>query len=167
MINPQKTITGSSKGIFVNYLDKKQTSVFMPYKNSILEDKKINKSVNEDFNVKQHELYSKLIHGLRALTEEKVKTLTIKEKVLIQTNHIKVQKALNVWKQELSHNISSSFLEKMFPHSKLVKNVVKMVDCEDDFINTCTFKELGINKFDIAKKLIELKFLPSDFFELK
>ena len=167
MYNPQKTITCSSKGIIVNYLSKKQVSIFMPYKNSVIEDRKINQSVRKDFNAEQHKMYSLLIHGLKALTEEEIKDLSVKDKVLIQTNHIKVQKALNIWKHELSHNISSSFLEKMFPHSKLVRNVVKMVDCEDDFVNTCTFKQLGLDKFKIAEKLIELKFLPNDFFELK
>ena len=91
-----------------------------------------------------------------------------KKKKIIKS-HKKVQEILNLWKQEIVILWTNSLFEKTFGNNKLVKELLESKELNEpieDMQNTLSFKELMITKDQIIAKLIAMKSLPLNFWDL-
>jgi hypothetical protein len=85
--------------------------------------------------------------------------------VKIATRCDLVQKAINRWKQEIVNDRMDTLLLNLFPKSPIVKQMVNIG--EDDAIKcNISAKDLKLNPYLIAEKLVSLNLLPSNFFDL-
>jgi len=111
----------------------------------------------------QNELYKRCLIGLDFYESEQLYIMNSAKKQKIAYRHKRVQDALNIWKQEITNKKVNGFLGKLFPKSEIIQSISLDNSTSSKFINTLTFKELGISKNDIVEKLISLKFLPYNF----
>lgn len=132
----------------------------------------------DGLNQYQNFLYNRAINGLAAYDQNQIKRMkpaTVKE---IQKIHNKTQYCLNIWKQQITNELSTKILDKIWPCSKedegkySRKLKKELIDSTRNFVdpkkkNKLSFRDLGIKKTDIVKKLIAEKILPSNFYELK
>lgn len=123
--------------------------------------------IEYDLTWKQNYLYKKAILGMEGVPVDIVPKLSPEQVKEIIREHNRVQRFLNEWKQEICSIKSNNLLEKLFPNSRFVKQLVtdySKPHCK--FTNTLSFKDLGVNKEMIIDKLIEKEFLPGNFYEL-
>jgi hypothetical protein len=122
----------------------------------------------DPFNSYQNFLYKRALFGLAVYTQEELVKMHTDKKKRIEKVHIRAQSILNVWKQELCNQWSVKLLEKLFWHSKLIKEINEKFGDELDpsYISKVDFKSLGVQKLDIVNKLIQEKILPNDFYKL-
>ena len=123
----------------------------------------------DEFNSYQNFLYKRALFGLSVYQEEELSKMHWDKKKRIQKVHERAQSVLNVWKQELANKWAADGLREVFHHSSLIKNMVEIFanHTDPEYISTLEFKDLGIDKKDIVKKLIQEKVLPNNFYELK
>lgn len=121
------------------------------------------------FNPYQNFLYKRALFGLSIYSPDELANMKVVKKKRIQRVHKRAQEVLNLWKQEISHVITSNFLSKVFFHSKLAKeyreNYANTTDVS--YISHSDFKSMGITKQQIINKLIEEKVLPYNFYDLE
>lgn len=121
------------------------------------------------FNQLQNKMYRRLIFGLESLNKAELKVISKADLRKLQQDHIRTQKVLNQWKNQ----IVSSYLDKMFTeifwNSSIAKEMVEFSKDPESIHeeNNMSFKELGISKKQIAGKLIEHGLLPVNFFHLQ
>ena len=117
------------------------------------------------FNTYQNKLYKSCTYGLGAYSQKELKQMSFSERLSIIGRFLKVQEILNRWKQELVSKAVNDFLSSVFYHSKSVKRLIEKSNnyTDDDLICYHSFKDLGISKLDIAKKLIQESILPKNF----
>ena len=169
--NPNKTITANSKGIIISYRDASKPR-YMPYKAKAVEQIQIHGTVKYQvleqpaLNRTQQKLYGELLYGLKLYKPEELAAISKKDKLKIAYLHRKVQHYLNKWKQEIIDNEVNSFLLKLFPRSKFVKDMCAVKSYDRAYTDRHTFKELGLTPDKIAAKLVEAGFLPQNFFQL-
>lgn len=118
------------------------------------------------FNKVQQKLYAEIVYGLNFFNEEEKAALPAKRRYRIMDAYKKAQRLLNGWKQQLVNNRADIIMQKLFPNSSITKAFYRTQGISHDYIDTHTFKELGINQTMIAEKLVEARLLPADFFEL-
>lgn len=173
-INFNKTISANSNGIIVSFRDVNKHK-FIPYENSeiskiqlfgIVKYQKIEKKVF--FNDIQKQLYQKVIHGFKAYSSEELTSMNKYNKLNIIISYSKTQRILKRWKQDIIFNSVDNFLKSMFPHSKTVKQIIEIKGYlnDEDNVDNITFAEIGIDRFQIANKLIEANLLPQNFYQL-
>ncbi len=114
-------------------------------------------------------LYNRAMNGLHVYKPEDVAKMNAGMKEWIVKNHNKTQRVLNIWKQEITNNLTNIIFDLAYP-GKGVK--ATLIDTTRNFVdpnkkNRLSFKELGIKKADIIKKLISEKILPDNFYALK
>lgn len=168
-INPHKTISATAEGITISYRESYKYQ-FLGYQNGcVLQPprKKYQTFDKPAFNHKQQKLYSETVYGLNAFTKAEVKQMSAQRKRSIIQKYTACQDVLNEWKQDIVNQKVDHFLQTLFPHSKLVKFITGFKSVDTTIVNRHTFKELGINQVDIARKLIEVGILPKDFFTLE
>jgi len=117
----------------------------------------------ETLSVTQNELYKRSMIGIEFYEKEEIYSMNSGKKDKIIKKHKQVQKLMNQWKQEITNNITNGWLSKLFPKSELIKSIVNNSETSPSFMNTLSFKELGVTKEDIINKLIASKLLPSNF----
>jgi len=171
MINYNKVITASHKGIYV-----KQNNVtdlkFINYeKNDVIEKKVINNKFidNKGFNLnlKQVKLYRLAVYGLKALTEEELNNISYQDLKKIELLQKKSQVYLNRLKQQKTNIFVDNFLKSLFPNSKIINEFSNdSLATDDSIINNFDFKDLKISRADIINKLIEHNCLPKNFYNL-
>lgn len=116
----------------------------------------------------QNFLYKRALLGLNIYTKQEIKDMHWKKRKRIQRIHKRAQKILNLWKQQVLADSVSKFFKALFPRSPLTKELVEGASVLDpEFKNTLSFKDLGISKDMVVKKLHEEGVLPPDFFSLK
>ena len=122
----------------------------------------------DPFNAYQNFLYKRALFGLSVYNPDELSKMHWDKKKRIDKVHKRAQEILNLWKQELVNTWCSRFLSEIFWHSALVKDYsekfVSQTDC--DYISTLEFKDLGVSKKDIVDKLISVKVLPFNFYDL-
>ena len=79
---------------------------------------------------------------------------------------MEVQDFLNCWKQKIIYDKVDDVLSALFPKSKFIKTFCSYNEPDKTLITNQSFKELGLDQTKIAGKLMEVGFLPKNFFSL-
>lgn len=121
------------------------------------------------FNATQNFLYKRVMFGLRVYSPEEVNKMNFAKKKRIEKVHLRCQHVLNIWKQQLCNQYTNGIFETFFPRTEMAKffYVTHRDTVDPSFMNTLNFKDMGITKFQIVKKLVAEGILPKDFYSLK
>lgn len=124
---------------------------------------------NQSLTHYQKSLYEKTVFGIKGLPSNEVSKLTKEERLIIIETHRKCQQVLNAWKQEIVNELSNKLFKKYFPKSPFTETLTEKYPniVDDSFVNTISFKLLGIKRSDIIKKLMKSSILPDDFYQKK
>jgi hypothetical protein len=173
--NPNKTVSANSNGINVFYTDSKK-SHRLNYENGPLTEIQLrgsnfNGKMYQTVEVKsdsiQSKLYNDAMYGLKNYTDKQIAAMTYSQKMEIINSFEQAQSQINIWKQQLIHEKVGSFLTTIFNKSKFAKDLAtypKSISVWEKC--SMTLKQLGVSKEMIEKKLIELKILPNNYYEL-
>ena len=117
----------------------------------------------------QYSKFKRVLHGLKVYKPEEVRKLHWDKKRRITRVWKRAQKELNAWKQMLCNKKINHYLSTTFKHSSLAQYIASFPPEEvlDDYTNTMTFKELGINYEDVILKFMSLGLLPRNYFTIK
>lgn len=118
------------------------------------------------FNYTQYRMYYSLLNGLKFYKPEIVAKFSQAKKDHITRKHKKTQQVINRWKNQIVNAYSNHIFKSIFWNSDIAKEMVALTEQDDTALNTMTFRELGLQKHQIAQKLIEHKLLPDNFFLL-
>tara|TARA_R110001592_G_scaffold24542_3_gene94486 strand:- start:5274 stop:5882 length:609 start_codon:yes stop_codon:yes gene_type:complete len=129
----------------------------------------INSFEYSKLNPYQHFLFKRVLHGLNVYKPEEVKKLHWDKRRRISKVWKRGQREINAWKQTLCNKKINSYLRETFKHSPLAQYIASIPAEEtlDDYHNTMTFKDLGINYEDVILKFMSLGLLPNNFFTIK
>lgn len=117
--------------------------------------------------IKQNYLYRKALMGMKGIPEDISKKLSPEQIREIEQTNRRVQRMLNIWKQELCIQCTNNLFTSLFPDTEFTKVLVKKYSSTStNCFNTLDFKQLGIQKHVIIQKLIEHGYLPQNFYEL-
>jgi hypothetical protein len=168
--NQEKTVSANSKGVIISYGDVKKHQ-FVRYDSYVRKIQiegtvRYQKLESFEFNETQQRIFSTLVYGFEVIPDEQIKKLPAPIKKRIVANYAITNKLLNRWKQEIINEMVDGFLSKMFPKSKVTKQMIGLKGYDDTLKSTISFKELGISERSIANKLIEFDLLPKNFFNL-
>jgi hypothetical protein len=133
----------------------------------ITENQKVIKSDCYKLTEIQNYLYRKAIMGLKGIPPNLINKLSYEQKRDIERLAKKVQRILNIWKQEICINRTNTIFKELFPNTLFTNTLINDFSKPDiKYFNTLDFKVLGIKKEDIIAKLIENHCLPLNFYEL-
>lgn len=173
--NSEKTISANSNGIVISYGDANKHQ-FMRYetpshiKKIQLEGTVKYQKIEQPFrlNLKQKDLYNKLIYGFKAYTTQEVVSMSKAKKLSVTINYTKAQRILKHWKQDLSFSLVDKLLTTIFPKSSVAKAIVNTKGYLNDISkeDSISLEDFGINKQQIIGKFIEAGLLPKNFYEL-
>jgi hypothetical protein len=172
-MNSNKTVSANSKGIVISYGDVNK-HMFTQYESrysfinkiQVEGTSKYQRLETKHFTLLQQEMYNKIVYGFSAYTKEEVQKMSKTSKFNITVTYTKAHRILNRWKQEIINEKMDSLLSKLFPNSPIVKQMVGVKGYDDNLTVSTTFKDLGITRDAIAKKLMEYGFLPNNFYQL-
>lgn len=111
----------------------------------------------------QYRMFKHVMVGLDMYTPQELYAMNSSKKAKIFKKHKQAQTMLNLWKQELTNNITTKLLSAFFPKSQLIAELNADNSTSTKYTNTLAFKDLGISKTDIINKLIQENFLPANF----
>lgn len=111
----------------------------------------------------QQKLFKHVMVGLELYTPQQLYAMNSSKKAKIFKRHKQAQMMLNLWKQELTNEFTNKLLGSLFPKSELIKHFAADYSTSKNYVNTLTFKDLGISKEMLINKLIKENFLPKDF----
>ena len=120
----------------------------------------------DNFNSYQNYLYKRALYGLKGLPQEELEKMCSAKKKRVNNVFFRAQKLLNRHKHKITKNYFDDFLSSLFPNSNVLRVLTSVNEIDDDHLNTLSFKELGIEKNDIANLFVEEGVLPKNFFEL-
>ena len=172
MYNPNKTISANSKGIIVSFGDVNKHR-FIKYESETVNQIQLYGTVKYQsieqtgFNPIQEKLFAEAMYGLNFYTPEEIKMMPAEKKRFIIVLYTRVQKVLNMWKQEIITKQVNHFFLTLFPNSPYIKFLTENEYYDKNLECPLTLRDLGITseKF-IAEKLVESKLLPFNFFKL-
>ena len=169
--NTSKTASANLKGIVISFQENNKHK-FIPYENQYVKQVQLHGTAKYQqfeppvFNLAQHKVYSEAVYGLSVFTKQELEKMPATKKSAIMAHFNKVQRFLNAWKQEIANRRVDNFLIKLFPKSNVIKHMITIKGSDDSIKDKHSFKELGISKEMIAKKLVEVNLLPKEFFKL-
>lgn len=169
--NLNKTITANSKGIIISFRDDNKPR-YIAYKSKELDEiQHFGKVKYQEFdkpvlNRTQQKLYAEVLYGIKAYEATELMALSHKEVVRISSVHQRVQHFLNRWKQEIMDNRINNLLSVLFPNSRMAKAICSIKGYNRAYTAKYSFKDLGLSQENVARKLVEMGFLPNNFFEL-
>ena len=170
-LNPNKTITANSKGIIISLRDDSKPR-YIAYKSKEVADiQQFGKAKYQQFdkpvlNRTQQKLYAEVLYGIKAYEPTELMALTHKDVMRITSVHRRVQHFLNRWKQEIMDTRVNNLLSKLFPNSSTAKAMCSIKGYNRAYTAKYSFKDLRLSQEAIATKLVEMGFLPKNFFEL-
>jgi hypothetical protein len=165
--NPNKTVSVCATGMIVFFTDSNKHHFVKFEKRFKPVVKKQTKEADVYvFNKKQEKMYLEALYGLSIYSEEVVNKLPKNVVVKIMSRCEVVQKILNRWKQEIVNQRVDGLLLSLFPKSPVVKAMVDTTGYDDTLRTNIPFRNLGLNQYEIAKKLVQEKLLPQNFFNL-
>ena len=120
------------------------------------------------YNDHQNFLYNRALHGLRVYSQKEIEEMPLEKKQRVKKLHKKAQTVINLWKQEIVNCLANKLFTNIFPDMEITQCLVEYYGTGGDpeYINTMSFKTLGITKEDVINKLIESKLLPKNFYQL-
>jgi hypothetical protein len=165
--NPNKTVSVSATGMVIAFTDTNKHH-FVKFDKPL---KPVRKKYNEEtdtpvFNERQQKMYLEALYGLSVHPEELVNRMPKNVMMRIITRCEIVQRVINRWKQEIVNEKVDGFLLRLFPKSPIVKAMVEIKGYDDNVKCKLSFKDLQLDQYKIAKKLVEEKLLPKNFFNL-
>lgn len=169
----EKTISANSRGIVISYGDVNKHQ-FVGYDRSYGNKVQTNHKRYQpefvepyQFSPKQKDLFQKVVLGFKAYTKEEIDQMSEKKKIFVSVTYTKAQRILRNWKQDVVFTKLDDMLLAVFPNSPLVRQFVNVkghvdVPKEDEI----SFDDLGINREQVANKLMEYGLLPKNFYQL-
>lgn len=166
-----KSILANPHGIIITYDDNKSSYVkYEPKKDYIrsiqLNGTKKYQHIEFQLNRTQLKLYNEAVYGFKAYTNETIMEMRPHHIKRIKEIHLKAKDVINNYKIELANLSMDNFLSKMFPNSKLAKTMVQTKGIEPDIKISLSLKDLKISTENLAKRLVQYKVLPENFFNL-
>lgn len=122
----------------------------------------------EIYNDHQNFLYNRALYGLSVYSQKELQEMPLEKKQRVTKLYKKAQKVINLWKQEIVNILANTFFLSIFPDMEITKCLIEVYGTSGDpeYINNMSFKTLKITKKQIIDKLIEVKILPKNFYEL-
>ena len=114
----------------------------------------------------QNYLYKRALYGLDSLSEQELATVCSKKKQRIVNVYKKAQITLNKFKQQVTIQYSNFVFKTLFPNSPITDLLLSDTEVDENFKNTLTFKDLGINKEQIISIFMAEGILPKNFLSL-
>jgi hypothetical protein len=172
MYNPNKTISANSKGIVVSFGDVNRHK-FIKYESTVVQQiqlygtVKYQKIEQSEFNPTQEKLFAEAMYGLNFYTTEEIKTMPVEKKRHVIVLYTRVQKMLNIWKQEIIGKQVDHFFATLFPNSPFTKFLLANEFYDKNLECPLSLRDLGVRSEKlIAEKLVESRLLPYNFFKL-
>ena len=172
MYNPNKTISANSKGIVVSFGDVNKHK-FVKYESVLVQQiqlygtVKYQKIENPGFNPMQEKLYAEAMYGLNFYTAAEIKVMPVEKKRHVIVLYTRVQKMLNMWKQEIIGKQVDHFFATLFPNSPFTKFLLENEFYDKSLECPLSLRDLGVTSEKvIAEKLVESRLLPYNFFKL-
>jgi hypothetical protein len=172
MYNPNKTVSANSKGIVVSFGDVNKHK-FVKYESTVVQQiqlygtVKYQKIEQSEFNPTQEKLFAEAMYGLNFYTTQEIKTMPVEKKRHIIVLYTRVQKMLNIWKQEIIGKQVDHFFATLFPNSPFTKFLLANEFYDKNLECPLSLRDLGITSEKlIAEKLVESRLLPYNFFKL-
>jgi hypothetical protein len=172
MYNPNKTISANSKGIVVSFGDVNRHK-FIKYESTVVQQiqlygtVKYQKIEQSEFNPTQEKLFAEAMYGLNFYTTEEIKTMPVEKKRHVIVLYTRVQKMLNIWKQEIIGKQVDHFFATLFPNSPFTKFLLANEFYDKNLECPLSLRDLGVTSEKlIAEKLVESRLLPYNFFKL-
>jgi hypothetical protein len=166
-----KSISAKSGGMIITYDDNKSSYVkYEPkkdYINSIqINGKRKYQPIEFQLNKTQLRLYNEAVYGFKAYSNEVIMEMRPQHIKRIKEIHLKAKDVINSYKIELANLNMDNFLSKMFPNSKLAKTMVQTKGIEPDIKISLSLKDLKVSTENLAKRLVQYRVLPENFFNL-
>ena len=114
----------------------------------------------------QYRMFKHVMVGLDMYTPQELYAMNSSKKSKIFKRHKQAQAMLNLWKQQLTNELTNRLLGGLFPKSQLIQELTNDNSTSNNYVNTLSFKDLGVNKTTIINKLITENFLPKNFASL-
>lgn len=111
----------------------------------------------------QEMLYNRLLKGLDVYTPQELYKMNSAKKARIFRKQLEAKQTINIWKQELTNKATNDLLKGLFPNSEFISDMIKNTSVSNNYKNTLSFKDLGINKTKLINKLIAEELLPNNF----
>jgi hypothetical protein len=172
-MNPNKTISANSKGITINFGDvNKHQFVYYNNNNDVVKliqrkgTVKYQELEKSDFNKVQQHLYNQAVYGLKSFPNQVIMEMKTEKIRTIQATHTRAKDVINNYKQEVANTRVDNFLSKMFPNSPIVKQMLNIKGTDPAIKIPMSLRDLKITPLMLAKKLVEYKVLPENFFNL-
>lgn len=172
MYNPNKTISANSKGIVVSFGDVNKHK-FIKYELTAVTQiqlygtVKYQKIEHSGFNSTQEKLFAEAMYGLNFYTAAEIKVMPVEKKRHVIVLYTRVQKILNIWKQEIIGKQVDYFFAILFPNSPFTKFLLENEFYDKNLECPISLKDLGVTSEKlIAEKLVESRLLPYNFFKL-
>lgn len=172
MYNPNKTISANSKGIVVSFGDVNKHK-FIKYELTVVTQiqlygtVKYQKIEQSGFNSTQEKLFAEAMYGLNFYTTAEIKIMPVEKKRHVIVLYTRVQKMLNMWKQEIIGKQVDHFFATLFPNSPFTKFLLENEFYDKNLECPISLRDLGIRSEKlIAEKLVESRLLPYNFFKL-
>lgn len=115
----------------------------------------------------QNYLYKRALYGLSALSEQELDKMCSKKRQRVINVYKKAQIVLNKFKQQVTIQYSNFIFKTLFPNSPVTNLLLSDTEVDENFKNTLSFKDLGINKEQIISIFITEGILPKNFLSLK
>lgn len=170
--NPHKTATVTKKGIIISYQDvHKHWTIDFNEKDSIQKiqlfgKNSFQKKKEKGFNAFQAKLFNQIYFGYDAYSSTELKQMSAKDRLEIRFKYNKGQSIINHLKQETLFQTVDDFLISLFPHSKIVNKFSQVKPTKYILEDSPMLREIPLSKNLIAKKFVESKLLPANFFSL-
>jgi hypothetical protein len=121
----------------------------------------------DPFNDHQNFLYKRALFGLKVYTQDELSSMHQDKRNRIIRVYSRTQKVLNLFKQEVVNAKTNELFSLLFPKSPITKDLTENHNYTDPkFINTISFKDLGVSKHMLVERLILEKILPHNFYNL-
>ena len=119
-------------------------------------------------NPTQHFMFKRVLHGLNVYKPEEVAKLHWDKKRRIKKVWQRGQREVNAWKQILCNKAAQSIFS-IFSGTRLADelNALPVDDVDHDYVNTLSFKDLGINYEDLILFYMKKGLLPKNYLTLK
>jgi len=118
------------------------------------------------FNPQQNFLYKRALFGLKMYSEQEIAEMHADKKKRIIKVYTRAQRVLNLYKQRLVNEKTNRLMTLLFPNSPIAKEFEQHSYVDPKFVNTISFKDLGVSKKQIVDRLISEKILPVNFYNL-
>ena len=128
----------------------------------------VQKLVYTKLNPTQHFLFKRVLHGLNVYKPEEVEKLHWDKKRRIKKVWRRGQREVNAWKQVICNKASNQIFS-VFDNTTLGKAMsnLPVEDIDPDYVNTMSFKELGVKYEDLILFYMQKNLLPKNFLTLK